>query len=89
MITKEIKITNRLGLHARAAARLVAIATSYNAQITLQKEEKRVNCKSIMSVLMLAASQGSVLTLTAEGEDETSAIAAIIELIENCFNEEE
>jgi phosphocarrier protein len=89
MIEKNITIINKLGLHARAAAKLVAQATQYSSVIKLSKEGKSVDSKSIMSVLMLAASKGTVLTVSAEGPDEGDAIAAIESLINNRFEEGE
>lgn len=80
---------NKLGLHARAAAKLVALASNYKSEIFLEKEGKKVNGKSIMGVMMLAASQHSVVTLMITGDDEGSAMASIEELFKNYFDEEE
>ena len=89
MIEKQLTIINKLGLHARAAAKLVKLCSSFTADIEIQKEDKKVNCKSIMGVMMLAASRGSEITLTANGEDETAAINAVCHLIEDRFGEDE
>ena len=89
MITRELDIVNKLGLHARAAAKLVKLASSFESSIDIQKEDQRVNSKSIMGVMMLAASCGSRVTLYAEGPDEERAAAAITDLIERRFDEEE
>ena len=89
MIEKQLTIINKLGLHARAAAKLVKLCSSFTADIEMQKEDKKVNCKSIMGVMMLAASRGSEITLTANGEDETAAINAVCHLIADRFGEDE
>ncbi len=89
MITRELTIINKLGLHARAAAKLVKLAARFNADIDVDKDGQRVNSKSIMGVMMLAASCGSTITLYADGPDEQSAIEAISELVNNRFDEDE
>ena len=89
MIVREVTISNRLGLHARAAAKLVGLASGYGADITLEKQGQRVNGKSIMGVMMLAASQGSVLRLQVDGEGEAEAMQALVELIDDKFGEGE
>ncbi|MGZ3605956.1 MAG: HPr family phosphocarrier protein [Thermodesulfobacteriota bacterium] len=81
-------IRNRLGLHARAAALVVKTANRFVSEITLEKDGLEVNGKSIMGILMLAASKGSRITLKVEGKDSTEAIRALGELIENRFGEE-
>jgi phosphocarrier protein HPr len=81
-------IRNRLGLHARAAALLVKTANRFSAEVTLEKDGVEVNGKSIMGILMLAASKGTKITLKAEGKDEAHAVQALGKLIENKFNEE-
>ena len=81
-------IRNRLGLHARAAALLVKTANRFSADVTIEKEGVEVNGKSIMGILMLAASKGTKITLKVEGKDETQAVQALGELIENKFGEE-
>ena len=89
MITRELEIVNKLGLHARAAAKLVKLSSSFESSIDIQKDDQRVNSKSIMGVMMLAASHGSRVTLHAEGPDERAAMAAIVDLFERRFDEEE
>ncbi len=89
MISKDITVVNKLGLHARAAAKLVALASSYQSNVSLEREGKQVNGKSIMGVMMLAASQHSVVTVITEGSDEKDAIASIENLFKNYFDEEE
>jgi phosphocarrier protein len=89
MPSTEVEIINKLGLHARAAAKLVKLASSFAAEIELERDGRRINAKSIMGVMMLAASQGTTLQLHAEGEDADAASEAIIELINNYFDEGE
>lgn len=89
MIEKNIKIKNKLGLHARAAAKFVSHASHYASEIELIKDGQRVNGKSIMGVMMLAASQGTELQLKIVGEDEIEMSNDIIDLINNRFGEDE
>ena len=88
MLTKEFLIINKLGLHARASALFVKTASRFSAEIRLAKEGVEVNGKSIMGIMMLAASKGTTVTLSAEGTDETEALQAIGDLIINGFGEE-
>ncbi len=89
MISSEISIVNKLGLHARAAAKLVKLSSSFESTIEIEKNSQKVNCKSIMGVMMLAASCGSVVTLHVDGPDERSALDAIQDLINRYFDEDE
>jgi phosphotransferase system HPr (HPr) family protein len=89
MIQKNVLIINKLGLHARAAAKLVSTASAFSSQLKIGHDGRMVDCKSIMSVMMLAASKGTELILTAEGSDEEAAVDAITDLIERRFDEEE
>lgn len=89
MISRDIEISNKLGLHARAAAKLVNLASGFGSHIELHKEDKNANAKSIMAVMMLAASQGSMLTISADGDDENQAMEQIIGLFNDKFGEEE
>ncbi|MCA0402266.1 MAG: HPr family phosphocarrier protein [Proteobacteria bacterium] len=89
MITTSITIINKLGLHARASAKFVALAARFQSSLDLIKDNQTVNGKSIMGVMMLAASQGSQLTLKIDGPDETEMEKALIELINNRFGEAE
>ncbi len=82
-----VTIINRLGLHARAAAKLVQTASHYASTVTLVRNGKEVNGKSIMGVMMLAAAQGSEIDVVTAGEDAEEALAALIELVENRFGE--
>lgn len=81
-------IRNRLGLHARAAAQLVKAANRFESEILIEKDGAAVDGKSIMSILMLAAQKGSIISVTTHGIDEKQAIAAIKELIGNGFGED-
>ena len=89
MIRKEVEIVNKLGLHARAAAKLVTCAGAFASHIQLERQGQRVNGKSIMGVMMLAAAQGSAVTLLIDGEDEQGACAALENLVANRFGEGE
>nr|QGT50871.1 phosphocarrier protein HPr [uncultured Elusimicrobia bacterium] len=88
MIEQNLKINNRLGLHARPAALIAQTAAGFKCNIQLTKDGVSVNAKSIMGVMMLAAEYGSELTLCTEGEDEQEAAAAIQQLFDDKFNEE-
>jgi phosphocarrier protein len=89
MQQREITITNKLGLHARAAAKLVSTASGFSADIFLDKDGQRINGKSIMGVMMLAASQGTKLMLVIDGKDEADAMRALLDLINDKFGEGE
>lgn len=89
MIQTQLKIINKLGLHARAAAKFVACTTSFSSRIQIGKDGQLIDGKSIMSVMMLAAGKGTVLDIEIEGSDEKNALAALQILIENCFDEPE
>ena len=89
MPSVEAAIVNRLGLHARAAAKLTHIASGFQSEIWLSRSGRRVNAKSIMGVMMLAAGQGSSVVLEAEGKDADAALAAITKLIAEKFGEGE
>lgn len=84
----QVTLTNQLGLHARAAAKLVHLAKTFTGDIQLGKDGTFVDAKSIMSVLLLAAPVGTTLELRVDGEDEAEAFAAIRQLIEDRFGEE-
>lgn len=88
MVQHDLKIINQLGLHARPAALIAQTAGNYACSISLTKDGVRVDAKSIMGVMMLAAEHGATLRLTTEGKDEKEAAAAIKTLFENKFNEE-
>ena len=84
---REVLIVNRLGLHARAAAKLVECASRFGSQIKLARDAQAVDAKSIMSVMLLAAGQGTTLKLTVHGGDAEEAMAALTSLVENRFGE--
>ena len=88
MISRTLTITNKLGLHARAAGALVKLASSFSSEITVEKDGSRVNAKSIMGLLMLAAAKGSSIQVAVDGEDEQKAVDAIEDLLRRKFNEE-
>jgi len=85
----EIDIINKLGLHARAASKLVKLASEFDCELMIEKDDQRVDCKSIMGVMMLAASCGSRVTLHANGDDAEKALFALGELIKRRFDEDE
>ncbi|MEJ2478689.1 MAG: HPr family phosphocarrier protein [Acidihalobacter sp.] len=87
-ITRDVTIVNRLGLHARAAARFVNLASQYEAAVEVERNGQRVNGKSIMGVMMLAAAQGSSIKLHADGGDAEDALNALTELIAQRFGED-
>ena len=89
MQTSEIEIVNKLGLHARAAAKLVKLCSEFSSEIRIGKPDKMVNGKSIMGIMMLAASKGTLLQLEVEGQDEDAAHRAVVQLIADRFDEEE
>ena len=86
--SRSVIVTNPLGLHARAAARFVHLATRFTSQIRVTRNAKVMDGKSIMGILLLAAARGTTLTITAEGVDETNAIDALTQLVESGFGEE-
>lgn len=88
MIERQAEIMNRLGLHARAAAKLVHTAGGFQSHVTVAKDGEEVDAKSILGVLLLAAEQGSRLTVRCNGDDEEAALQAVTGLIANRFDEE-
>ena len=89
MARAEIEISNKLGLHARASAKLTQIAGSYSSEVWLEKGPRRINAKSIMGVMMLAAGKGSTIAVETEGSDEQQALEAILKLVADKFGEGE
>ncbi|MBA2548440.1 MAG: HPr family phosphocarrier protein [Burkholderiaceae bacterium] len=87
MITRDFRINNKLGLHARPSAHLTQVASRFESEVFIAKAGRRVNAKSIMGVMMLAAGPGSTVTVDADGPDELNAIAAIGDLIASGFGE--
>ena len=88
MIEKEVTIRNKTGLHARPAAILVQKANEFSSEIFLEKDDERVNAKSIMGVMMLAAAEGTTIKIIAKGEDEEKAAEAIVALLQSNIDEE-
>ncbi len=89
MIQKEIEIINKLGLHARASAKLTQLAAKYKSDVWMSRNARRVNAKSIMGVMMLAAGKGATVTLECEGADEQACFDALLALINDKFGEGE
>lgn len=89
MLTTETEIINKLGLHARASAKLTQLAGKYKCEVSLAKGARRINAKSIMGVMMLAAGKGSKVMVETDGPDEQEAMDALLALIANKFDEAE
>jgi len=89
MQQQETLIINKLGLHARASAKLTQLASSYKCEVMLSRNNRRVNAKSIMGVMMLAASKGTTISIETNGENEVEAMQALLALISDCFGEGE
>ena len=89
MARVETEIINKLGLHARASAKLTQLAGSFESDVWMEKGSRRINAKSIMGVMMLAAGKGSTVVIETEGDDEQEALDAILELIADKFGEGE
>ena len=89
MLQQEVEIVNKLGLHARASAKLTEVAGRFKSSVWVSRNGRRVNAKSIMGVMMLAAAKGSTLVVETEGPDEQEALAAVTRLIASCFEEVE
>ena len=88
MIRRELLISNRLGLHARATAKLVQLLSGFRANATLMAKGREVNAKSIMGVMLLAAGQGTPVTVRVDGEDEAAALDAVAALFDRRFDED-
>ncbi len=88
MLERELTVSNRLGLHARATAKLVQLLSAFRANATLVAKGREVNAKSIMGVMLLAAGQGTPVTVRVQGEDEADAMAAVVDLFERRFDED-
>jgi len=89
VIEREINVSNKLGLHARASARLVQLLAGYSSTVVLSHRGREINAKSIMGLMLLAAGQGSVLVARVDGADEVDAMRAMVELFERNFDEGE
>ena len=88
MISQTVTVVNQLGLHARAAAKFVHLATRFESQIRVQRDTKVMDGKSIMGILLLAAARGTAITVMATGPDEQAAVDALVELVQSGFGEE-
>lgn len=88
MTSREVTVVNQLGLHARAAARFVHLATRFAAQVRVTRDARVMDGKSIMGILLLAASRGTRIVISAEGADEQDAVNALAQLVETGFGEE-
>jgi phosphocarrier protein HPr len=89
MQQREIEIVNKLGMHARASAKLTQLAGQFTAEIWISRDARKVNAKSIMGVMMLAAAKGSVVAIETDGADEVQAMMALVALINDKFGEGE
>jgi phosphocarrier protein HPr len=88
MTSQEVTVVNQLGMHARAAAKFVHLATRYQARVTVARDRRQMDGKSIMGILLLAAARGSTITISAEGADETDAVSALVGLVQAGFGED-
>lgn len=88
MTSQTVTVVNQLGMHARAAAKFVHLATRYNARVKVSRDRREMDGKSIMGILLLAAARGSVITISAEGSDEHDAVAALVALVQSGFGED-
>jgi phosphocarrier protein len=88
VVERPVEIVNRLGLHARAAAKFVHLAGSFSSLIKVVKDGEEVDAKSILGLLLLAAAQGSTVTIRCDGDDEDRALTELVSLVENRFEEE-
>ncbi len=89
VVQRELKIVNKLGLHARAAAKFVSLAARFESEVLVRREDREVNAKSIMGVMMLAAAKDSMIEIEARGVDASDAVAQLEELINDRFGEDE
>jgi phosphocarrier protein len=88
MIVREVVVPNRLGLHARAAAKFVQMATRFHSRILVRRDSRTMDGKSIMGVLLLAAARGTTIAISADGPDELDAVGALVQLVETGFGED-
>jgi phosphocarrier protein HPr len=86
--SQAVTVVNQLGIHARAAAKFVHLATRYEADIKVAREEREMDGKSIMGILLLAAARGSTITISAEGQDERAAVHALVALVQSGFGDD-
>ncbi|MBI3402723.1 MAG: HPr family phosphocarrier protein [Acidobacteria bacterium] len=88
MTSQEVTVVNQLGMHARAAAKFVHVATRFDARVRVARDGREMDGKSIMGILLLAAARGSTITISADGADEQEALRALVALVESGFGEE-
>jgi phosphocarrier protein HPr len=88
MTSQQVTVVNQLGMHARAAAKFVHVATRFTARVRVGREHREMDGKSIMGILLLAAARGSTITITAEGSDEQDAVDALVALVQSGFGED-
>ena len=88
MTSQDVTVVNQLGMHARAAAKFVHLATRYEARVKVARDEREIDGKSIMGILLLAAARGSTITISAEGQDERDAVDALVALVQSGFGED-
>ena len=88
MTSQAVTVVNQLGMHARAAAKFVHLATRYEAKVRVALDRREMDGKSIMGLLLLAAARGSIITISAEGTDERDAVSALVALVESGFDED-
>jgi phosphocarrier protein HPr len=88
MTSRTVTVVNQLGMHARAAAKFVHLATRYEARVKVARDRREMDGKSIMGILLLAAARGSTITISAEGADEQDAVGALVALVESGFGDD-
>jgi phosphocarrier protein HPr len=88
MTSQTVTVVNQLGMHARAAAKFVHLATRYESRVKVARDRREMDGKSIMGILLLAAARGSAITISAEGSDEQDAVAALVALVQSGFGED-
>jgi phosphocarrier protein HPr len=88
MTSQTVTVVNQLGMHARAAAKFVHLATRYEARVKVARDRREMDGKSIMGILLLAAARGSTITISAEGTDERDAVSALVALVQSGFGED-
>ena len=88
MTSQAVTVVNQLGMHARAAAKFVHLATRYQARVKVARDAREIDGKSIMGILLLAAARGSTITISADGQDERGAVEALVALVQSGFGED-
>ena len=89
MTTESVRVVNQLGMHARAAAKFVHVATRFDSRVRVARDAREIDGKSIMGILLLAAARGSTITISAEGADERDAVDALVALVASGFGEDD